>query len=344
MTTEVFCPRCEDYRKVEVVERDETYTVRAREITVPVKADVCNACGEILGSEEKDEEILAAVYSEYRRQVGLLTPGQIKEIRKRYQLSQKSFAALLGMSQATINRYEQGALQEQAHDTAIRACEDSEFVRRLLQRAGDRLTEWQRRRVVHALDKRPPEETEAQDNLEEFAWMLMPREVSDKTGFRRFDYRRLAAVAVWYCNHLSRVTRTTINKLLFYADFLNFKRATVSLTGAAYRKLPYGPTLADYDGFLSLMESEGLIVSEESEYPGGYVELRYEAGPAAESLSVKLSPDELQVMECVASAIGRMSAGAISERSHQEPAWRETEDGQLISYLKAASLSLSLPT
>jgi len=151
MKQEKFCPTCEEYCETKTVEREETYVVRDRKITVPVRVELCSRCGESIGSDETDREILGAVHAEYRRQADLLTPERIKEIRKRYRLSQKSFAGLLGMSEATINRYEKGGLQDQAHDTAIRACENPAIVRDMLERRGHLMSDWQRKCVEQAL-------------------------------------------------------------------------------------------------------------------------------------------------------------------------------------------------
>jgi putative zinc finger/helix-turn-helix YgiT family protein len=151
MKREAFCPSCEEYRATKAVERTERYKVRGRDIEVPVHCEVCAACGEQLGSDAQDKQVLDAVHAEYRSQMDFLTPERIREIRKRYRLSQKSLAALLGMSEATINRYEQGGLQDPAHDTAIRACEISKFARGLLERRGHLLSGWQRKRMEAAL-------------------------------------------------------------------------------------------------------------------------------------------------------------------------------------------------
>jgi putative zinc finger/helix-turn-helix YgiT family protein len=341
--TEEFCPSCEEYCETKVSERDETYTVRDRRITVSVKATLCAACGESIGSDEDDQAILDAVHAEYRRQTDMLTPERIKDIRKRYLLSQRSFAALLGMSEATINRYEQGGLQDQVHDEAIRACETPSIVRGLLERHGGVMSQWQRDRVEQALAGAAEPASTILDTLGEVDWVCMPKEVTDKTGFRRFEYKRFAAVVAWFCNRLEQVSRTTMNKLVFYADFLSFKTATVSLTGAAYRRLEYGPVPADYGGLFSRMESEDILVSQEREYPNGYIGFYYSVGPEAASLDIEFTPHQRKVLEHVARTLGGMTAKAISDKSHQESAWKDTGDKEYISFTTAASLSLSLP-
>ncbi|MDP6542557.1 MAG: hypothetical protein QGH60_01115 [Phycisphaerae bacterium] len=72
---EKFCPGCEEYRQTKIVERDKTYTVRDREITVPVTVKLCSTCGESIGSDEDDQAILDTVHAEYRRQADPLSPG-----------------------------------------------------------------------------------------------------------------------------------------------------------------------------------------------------------------------------------------------------------------------------
>ena len=343
MKHEEFCPSCEEYRETRVVEREETYAVRDRKITVAVKVALCSRCGQSIGSDEADREILDAVHAEYRRQADLLTPARIKEIRKRYRLSQKSLAALLGMSEATINRYERGQLQDQAHDMAIRACEKPDIVRDLLERRGHLLSEWQRKRVAQALAGVAEPDGTWLDMIGQGSWVQAANEVSDRTGFRRFDVNRFASVVVWFCERLDGVFRTAINKLLFYADFLAFKTATVSLTGTAYRKAPLGLVPTDYGKLLGWMEDEGVLVCREVEFSNGNTGYRYYPGPKADSVKTEFSEHEQEVLKHVADELGKLTARAISDRSHQESAWKDTEDGKVASYQAARDLSLSLP-
>jgi len=324
------------------VERTELYKVRGRDIEVPVRAEVCAECGEQLGADEQDKQVLDAAYAKYRSQMDLLSPEQIKDIRKRYKLSQKSFAVLLGMSEATINRYEQGGIQEPAHDTAIRACENPEVARDLLGRRGYLLSDWQRKRMEAALSGQPEPRGTLVELTGRAVWIQAGDEVSQRTGYRRFDCDRYLGVILWFCKKLGKVWKTSINKLVFYADFLSFRTATVSLTGTAYRKAPHGPVPADYGMLLDWMEGEGLLECREVAFQHGNTGFRYSVGPNAPLEGFKFNGHELRVLEKVVAELGRLGAKEVSERSHKEPAWRDTADGQLISYEHARSLSISL--
>ncbi|MBN2272092.1 MAG: DUF4065 domain-containing protein [Sedimentisphaerales bacterium] len=343
MTSEEFCPNCEEYRKTRMQARTESYDVRGRNISISIQVKVCETCGQNIGSDTNDQEILEAVYAEYRHQEDLLTPEKIRGIRKRYQLSQKSLAVLLGMSEASINRYERGGVQDKAHDAAIRACENPQFIRDLLQRKKGILSAWQLQRAESALAGQAGSVEQRIEQFRQIDRTYMPTGISINTGFRRFDDKRFAAVVIWFCGRLGGVYTTVINKLLFYADFLSFKSRTVSLTGAAYRRIELGPVLADYGRLLSWMESEDLLSSEEVSFPKGFTGTRYHPGSSAKSVDVDFSAQELKILEFVANELGNHTAKAISNRSHKEPAYLQTPDKQLISYQGAENLSLSLP-
>ena len=344
MSDEKFCPVCEDYRRFTTENRHETYTVRRREITVPTAVEVCTTCGESLFDEARDSELLEHVYANYRKDEGLLTPDEIKAIRNRYRLSQKSLAALLGMSEATINRYENGSLQDSAHDNAIRACENATFVRDLLARNGHLLSDWQRRRAEKALATEPEDAGDIPAGVNLLEWNSMPVERTQWTGFRQFDYNRYVRVVLWFCRHLSAaLTPTKLHKLLFYADFLNFRAASVSLTGAAYRKLDYGPVPADYGNLRGRMEHDEYVRVVEAVYQSGHTGEEFHLGANADKVPCKFTAQELAVLDHVAETFRGMTPSGISEVSHGEEAWEETEEKKLISYRHAAALSLAPP-
>ena len=344
--SEKYCPNCEDYREIRTGNREETYSVRGRKITVPVSVEICMSCGEEVSNEELEREILDQVNAIYRKEKSLLSPAEIKDIRKRYTLSQKSFAALLGMSETTINRYEAGKLQDQTHDNTIRACLNPVFVRGLLDRSGDRLTEWQMERVKKALSPKETyssSEPSAEDELENLDnWTPKSDEVTERTGFRRFDFKRYSAVVVFFCKKLGAVAQTKLNKLLFYADFLNYKTSSVSITGSEYRQIQYGPVPAQYRRNLQRMEDENLIdIVEECYKENTCLEIR--PGENADQIEQTLDDREMAILDYVADTFRQTTAKHISECSHKESAWLNTEDRQLISYTEAMNLSLSFP-
>lgn len=77
-------------------------------VYIDAQVMVCAECGEELFCEELDSATLVNAYNEYRRKHKLLLPDEIKKIREKYGLSQRSFAKLLNWGDKTICRYENG--------------------------------------------------------------------------------------------------------------------------------------------------------------------------------------------------------------------------------------------
>jgi putative zinc finger/helix-turn-helix YgiT family protein len=58
-----------------------------------------------------------------RREARLLTPEEIREGREKLGLTQKQFANLLGVGEATVSRWETGVqIQQRAMDRFLRVC------------------------------------------------------------------------------------------------------------------------------------------------------------------------------------------------------------------------------
>lgn len=76
-----------------------------------------------------------------------LTPQDIKGIRAKYGLSQRSFARLLGLGEASLARYEKGQKPSRANANLIRAARLPRFVMDCLDRDGKELSEKERHGV-----------------------------------------------------------------------------------------------------------------------------------------------------------------------------------------------------
>ena len=178
----------------------------------------------------------------------------------------------------------------------------------------------------------------AQASLESLLGSSSP---SEFTGFSRPDADKLVAAVLYFCR--KGISRTKLNKLLFYADFLHYKEFGVSITGAKYAHLPFGPCLDEYQQILAmLIEGRKALGVEEVESSG-------REGEMIELLKSQISPDlgvfspsEMQVIGAVAHQLESQGAETLSRMSHEEKAWKETVDGQLISFEYAADLGLEM--
>jgi hypothetical protein len=126
-------------------------------------------------------------------------------------------------------------------------------------------------------------------------------------------------------------------KLLWYCDFKYFQLETVSLTGAPYVHLPFGPVPDNYDIYLFKLRSEKKIKSIEKVFSSCAGEILV---PLVDCQPDAFSPGELAVIDAVAGTLGHFSAKALSDKSHKEQAYAETEELDFIPYTYAAKLSI----
>lgn len=336
---EHYCPNCESEVSVEEHDREEVYSVRGEQIPVRSRVLICSRCGEDLSDPERDEETLRRAYDEYRRRRGLLFPEDIRCLRQRYGLSQRQLARLLGWGLVTVQRYEKGALQDAAHDLLLRQLEDPEFILRLAASPRADLSVRERGEIQARISQELGESRIT--SLVETVEQMVTSDVggdSARSGFRRFNLSRFGHVMQTMVARLGGpVFKTKLAKLMWLSDFLHFAECSISITGAVYARLPYGPAPHRYPFLLASLEELGMIVvqvEEAGKHVGDVVQL---AGPPQERA---LGASELSAIERVARRYGAPSSTELSELSHQERIWVERADGDIIPYTEAIDVEL----
>lgn len=332
--------RCTECNKdvepiVETVQ--ETLPVRGADVVVDARVAHCPDCGEALYCEDLDSATLKAAFDVYRRRHNMMTADEITRLRQTYGLSQKSLSLLLGWGEVTLHRYETGSLQDTTHDTALRLLVRPENMRLLVERNGSLVPQTQ----VAALEARIDELLHDGTSPEGVGLAAIGRRamLDQYSGFRRYDPAKLTEMMIFFCR-LPDMTKTKLNKLLFYSDFSFFKKFTVSISGAPYLHMQYGPVPEHYDLIQAAMVEEGLI--EEIEVPmGQYMGMVIK--PRRDPDLGVLSGDEQSALEFIAAQLGSWTAKTLSEKSHSEEAWATTSYLDRIPYLLAESLSVTLP-
>lgn len=90
-----------------------TETYKGREYTVDgIERDVCPVCGEYEISASESNKLDKALAEAYRRDEGLLSPREIRDLRKSLDMNQREFEALIGVSSPTCSRWETGSMMQ----------------------------------------------------------------------------------------------------------------------------------------------------------------------------------------------------------------------------------------
>ena len=109
MTKRLSCPHCEQVRDVELVEHDETVTIKGRDVSFKAQLYRCATCGEEFETPAQLDINLNAAREAYDRLYEAPNAEQLVALRSKYGASQKAFGMILGFGELTINSYEQGA-------------------------------------------------------------------------------------------------------------------------------------------------------------------------------------------------------------------------------------------
>lgn len=336
-----FCPNCEEYTEATLGVEKEIYNVRGEPIEIEAEVAVCQKCGSKIFDEERDWRNLEIAYSHYRKKYSLLSPDEIRTIREKYGLSQRALSRLLGWGEITIHRYENGAIQDNVHDSILRLIEDPQNVQKFFEAHRNRLPP----HTGAVLEKRIAsflQEDKEKTFQVSFERLVSHQHVDLTSGFKEYDLEKLKNMILYLVKRLDGVLKTKLNKLLWYCDFLCFKETSVSITGTQYIRLPYGPVPDNYELIIANMIREGFLEKNEILFDATRGVVGEQFTILAEPHQGIFSEEEIKVMNFVADTFREYTSTRITDMSHQEAAYTKCEDGDIISYQYAKELSLSL--
>lgn len=148
----------------------------------------------------------------------------------------------------------------------------------------------------------------------------------------KLNYEKFKNVLLYIlekCAGKPNVGETVLYKLLYFADFNYFEKHEKFLTGAHYRKLPYGPVPFHLDKIFEKMIKENYLQKIKTEY-FSFPQTRYL--PLSKADLEELNGAEKETIDKVVEQYSDWSASAISEYSHKDIPWKATSEGEIIDY------------
>ncbi|MBD8088107.1 helix-turn-helix domain-containing protein [Limosilactobacillus sp. c11Ua_112_M] len=98
-----------------------TYTINGYEYTVTAPALFDSNTNELIPDKELDDQAAEIARQQYRDEIGLLSPQELKQYRAKVGLSQRNLAELTGLSPNTIALYEAGAFPTKANNRLLKS-------------------------------------------------------------------------------------------------------------------------------------------------------------------------------------------------------------------------------
>ena len=333
----MMCPLCDIVHEIEERMRTAAMVIKGEEVLYEERFFICGYANEDENEFETGSmtnENLLNARNAYRRKMGLLTSQEIIGIREGYGLSQIDLARLLGWGEATISRYESKAIQDEAYDTMLRFIRDNplqalEFLKKHKDRFSTSKQEEIRTRIVEKLDSYGREFLTRQTFEGEYADFDVP---SDSNGYTVLDIDKLEAVISYLAEAMSNLYKVKLMKSLWYSDALAYQRMGKAMTGLVYRHATMGALPV---GHYSLMNLENLNVKEE--ISPGYDSMLH-VYPSEHADYTILSSEEKTILDTVIRKFRDFKAAEIVNYMHEEKAYRETSNGEIIPFSLAKEI------
>jgi hypothetical protein len=112
--------------------------------------------------------------------------------------------------------------------------------------------------------------------------------------------------------------KVKLNKLLFFADFANFKYSGYSISGCKYAAIPMGPVPNDYSLIFGLLESKEYLITT-------LVKIKYKEYdkfiPLKKFNKSLFKASEIEILQNVSNKFKSLPTEKIKNISHEDKAW-----------------------
>lgn len=180
-----------------------------------------------------------------------------------------------------------------------------------------------------SLDDFMSEDFTVSQNIEDQAKVILSGERISVPTLNVNKFKNVLLYILERCAGKPNVGETVLYKLLYFCDFNYYELYEEHLTGAAYRKLPYGPVPQKIDSIIGQMMESGQIQRIKTEY-FGKIQTRYI--PLIKADLTELRASEKEVIDKVIEQMADWTATTISNYSHSDKPWKATESNTLIDY------------
>lgn len=330
-----YCDNCGEEMPTSIIKRPASYTFKGQTFEIMELVRQCCGCGQDLYDEELDSNTLSQLAELYTQRMGL-SLEEIKDIRSKYGLSMSLFARILGWSKATIARYESGKfVPSNSHMMILKNLKDHpEAIFDYYKQNKNKFSAREQLKIEEKIKKLDDKLVES-NLIGALKLNYQQYENTVVSGYSSFALDKLINMIVFFAK--KGIKKTKLMKLLFYSDFIKYKRNLLSMSGIPYIKYPFGPVPKDYDLLLSTLEKSN-VIKIENEYDKEYTITHIHSNiDFDESI---FDEEELSILHQVEDYFKTFGSVAISEFSHEEDAWKYTDDRELISYDFAETLHL----
>ncbi len=323
------CALCNGDEKL--VRKYQERTFRKEVIKINEHYYKCDKCKEEYTTTKIDNLNIAQIYNQYRAKYKIPFPDQITQLRENYGLSAARMSEILGFGINQYGKYEKGEIPNSSNATLLNLIKVPTNFKSLLAKKRDLFTDAQFSKAIARIDQCIQEENNF--DIKNLYWSS-EEQPNEFNGFIMPSYKKLFNIVTYFVAN-NQFYKVRLNKLLFYSDFLNFKKTGNSISGSNYVALQMGPVLNNYDIALGIMQSEGLLDEEFISFSDSNGALKLVN--KINFIEDLCSDIELETLSTVLNKFKGLDTRKIVNLSHKELGWiKQSKNKGIISYNKYA--------
>jgi transcriptional regulator with XRE-family HTH domain len=291
---------------------------------------LCVDSGEQFTDALLDEANINQVYNQYREKYGIPFPDEIKSIREQYDLSASKMSEILGLGINVYRNYELGEVPSVSNGRLIQLVKDPVEFKRLMDYSKNEFTPEEQEKINRKIDQSLHGWNETGKMYE--ILMLGEKRPGLFNGYKVPDIHKINNMVLFFAERIAPF-KTKMNKLLFYADFLHFKRTCFSISGLSYQAIRKGPVPKNYDWiFDNTMQQKMVTIS--LHVFGNYLGEKFHPAGETSFDATLFTEAELHTMNLIADAFKKDTVGQLVSKSHEEEAWKDNVGSlSMISYV-----------
>jgi putative zinc finger/helix-turn-helix YgiT family protein len=291
----------------------------------------CEDSGESFTTNEIDELNLNQVYNQYRVKYNLPFPVEIKQIREKYGLSASKMAEVLGFGINSYRNYESGEVPSLSNARLIQLADDPNEFKKLINYS----SAFEGKALENILKKIETIIKEEEFNLLNTQienYLLETCSPNVFTGYSLPNFDKFTEMVVFFTEKM-QPWKTKMNKLLFYADFVMYRKTGYSISGLQYRAIDLGPVPENFQSIFEYLVKNNDIEIYNMTFRNGGIGEQFKPNHKRSFNSEKFTAEELKVLEEVAARFKSFNTNRIINYSHKEKGWIENiNEKRLIDY------------
>ena len=319
-------------KEMSLKKENRKLTFRKEEFEIMYHYYLCGDSKEQFTYAELDEINLVQLHNQYREAHHLPFPDEIISIREKYKLPAIKMAEILGFGVNVYRNYEAGEVPSESNARLIQLAKDASKFKELVDISKVYEGEDSKKMIKH-IEKLIDEERKSifKNSLQEY--LLGSKQPDIYSGYKMPSLEKFTEMVVFFTRELEP-WKTKLNKLLFYADFLNFRKTCFSISGMRYRAIDMGPVPNNFNSIFEYITNNDDIAVFHTEFNDGKIGEQFKSNASRQFNSALFTESELTVLKDVANCFRKTGTNDMIKISHKEKAWNDNFNAgkKLISY------------